>query len=127
MGNLYIKTAGMYRSGHHGVMYWLTKNMDKNTIIYDKFVTDEQYRSDIGKSIGLNDNCKYLFDYVSRDGGGSSFTGIDVKLADMELTSRWKHLNKKDIEKIMERDNILKFIEEEFPDNLKKIKDKIFL
>ena len=35
MPDSYIKTTGMRRSGHHGVMYWITANMDKNTILHE--------------------------------------------------------------------------------------------
>jgi len=30
-----IKTTGMKRSGHHGVMYWITANMDMNTFLIE--------------------------------------------------------------------------------------------
>lgn len=226
MNGLYFKFAAMARSGHHGVMYWITKNMNRKTIIkaidgrnggeqnypdeaknkmfdvnlivtnfedfnkdmfshydnlyknydnkkililrnplnifasrkklsekvdilnplngisldiyeyqlnlyeqnyfdyviiYEYFIENEEYRFKKGKEIGLNNNCRNLFDYISREGWGSSFSGIDKDLKEMKLVTRWKTLSEKDINKILKRRKILKFVENYFPDILKKI------
>lgn len=226
MNGLYFKFAAMARSGHHGIMYWITKNMNRKTIIkavdgrnggeqnypteaknkmfntnlivtnfedfseevfnhydnlykeydnrkililrnplnifasrkklsekinilnplndisldiyeyhlnlyeqnyfdhvivYEYFIDSEEYRFKKGKEMGLNNACRSLFTYISKEGWGSSFSGTDKNLKEMKLTSRWETLNEENINKILGRKKILEFMENNFSNVLKRL------
>lgn len=97
----------------------LEQNYFDHVIIYENFINDEKYRFKKGKEIGLNNNCRNLFNYISREGWGSSFSGVDKNLNEMQLLNRWKTLNEKDIDTILKRRKILSFVENNFPNNFK--------
>lgn len=97
------------------------QNYFDHVIIFEHFIDNEEYRFNKGLEIGLNNNCKELFNYVSREGWGSSFSGVNKNLNEMKLLNRWEILDKEDIDKILKRDKILKFMENNFSDILKKI------
>lgn len=91
-------------------------------INYNKLISDESYRIDMGKKMGLEDTCKNMIENVTKDGNGSSF---DYKkytnASNMSLLERYKLLDDKFMNILMNDEIITHYCKKNFGEIYKTI------
>lgn len=78
----------------------ISDHLPKDTVFvnYNEWVKSEDYRRKTAKALGINEFDDQGLELVPRNGGGSSFTGVDFngKAQKMDVFSRWKMIRHKE-------------------------------